>query len=134
MTEDCEIEKEIAEIENNSKKYFDQLIRINLSELRALHRRTSYSRSCTTNIQNGRRCEKETITLIQFQLRSLDRCTNSSYEDMSRAASIAEQAKSKGVKIKVPLLVTPGSEMVRATIERDGQMESMKAYWCNCSC
>ena len=54
-------------------------------------------------------------------------CTNSSYEDMSRAASIAEQAKSKGVKIKVPLLVTPGSEMVRATIERDGQMESMKA-------
>src|SRR5207248_3643528 len=54
-------------------------------------------------------------------------CTNSSYEDMSRAASVAEQAKSKGVKIKVPLLVTPGSEMVRATIERDGQMESIKA-------
>ena len=53
-------------------------------------------------------------------------CTNSSYEDMSRVASIAKQAKSKGIKIKVPLLVTPGSEMVRATIERDGQMESMK--------
>ncbi|MEK6971631.1 MAG: aconitase family protein, partial [Thermoproteota archaeon] len=54
-------------------------------------------------------------------------CTNSSYEDMYRAASIAEQAKAKGLKSKVPLLVTPGSEQIRATIERDGQMDSLKA-------
>ena len=53
-------------------------------------------------------------------------CTNSSYEDMSRAASLAEQAKSKGVKAKIPLLVTPGSEQIRGTIERDGQMDSLK--------
>ena len=45
---------------------------------------------------------------------------------MSRAADIAEQAHARGIKTKVPLQVTPGSEMIRATIERDGQMESLK--------
>lgn len=54
-------------------------------------------------------------------------CTNSSYEDMTRAASVAEQARVKGVTAKVPLLVTPGSEQIRATIQRDGQMQSLQA-------
>ena len=54
-------------------------------------------------------------------------CTNSSYEDMSRAADVAEQARARGIKAATPLMVTPGSEQVRATIERDGQMESLKA-------
>jgi aconitate hydratase len=53
-------------------------------------------------------------------------CTNSSYEDMSRAADVAEQAKALGIKAAVPLLVTPGSAQVRAAIERDGQMQSLK--------
>ena len=53
-------------------------------------------------------------------------CTNSSYEDMSRAADVAEQAKAHGLKAAVPLMVTPGSEQVRATIERDGQMQSLR--------
>ncbi|MDE1866378.1 MAG: aconitate hydratase, partial [Thaumarchaeota archaeon] len=52
-------------------------------------------------------------------------CTNSSYEDMTRAANVAEQAKAKGMKVKIPLLVTPGSEQIRATIERDGQMATL---------
>ena len=52
-------------------------------------------------------------------------CTNSSYEDMSRAASVAEQARAKGVTASIPLLVTPGSEQIRSTIERDGQMKSL---------
>src|SRR5262249_26323619 len=54
-------------------------------------------------------------------------CTNSSYEDMSRAADVAEQARARGVKAAVPFMVPPGSEQVRATIERDGQMASLKA-------
>ena len=54
-------------------------------------------------------------------------CTNSSYEDMHRAADVAEQARAHGIVVSVPLLVTPGSEQVRATIERDGQMESLEA-------
>ena len=53
-------------------------------------------------------------------------CTNSSYEDMSRAADVAEQAHAHGVNAAVPFMVTPGSEQVRATIERDGQMDLLK--------
>jgi aconitate hydratase len=52
-------------------------------------------------------------------------CTNSSYEDMSRAADVAGQARSHGLKAAVPYWVTPGSEQVRATIARDGQMEAL---------
>jgi aconitate hydratase len=58
-------------------------------------------------------------------------CTNSSYEDMSRAADIAEQAKERGVKTRIPLQVTPGSEIIRATIERDGQMNLLKNIGAN---
>ena len=53
-------------------------------------------------------------------------CTNSSYEDMSRAADLAEQAKAQGVQVAVEFMVTPGSEQIRATIERDGQMRSLR--------
>ena len=53
-------------------------------------------------------------------------CTNSSYEDMSRAASIADEAAAHGLKAKSGFTVTPGSEQIRATIERDGQMESLE--------
>ncbi len=53
-------------------------------------------------------------------------CTNSSYEDMSRSADVAEQAKAHGLKTAAPFFVTPGSEQVRATIERDGQMQSLQ--------
>lgn len=54
-------------------------------------------------------------------------CTNSSYEDMSRAADVAEQARSRGVTARSPMMVTPGSERIRATIERDGQLDSLAA-------
>lgn len=53
-------------------------------------------------------------------------CTNSSYEDITRAAHIARQAKAKGLRVKTPLLVTPGSERVRATIERDGLLQDLQ--------
>jgi len=53
-------------------------------------------------------------------------CTNSSYEDMGRAADVAEQARARGIGARVPLLVTPGSERIRATTMRDGQLESLR--------
>ena len=53
-------------------------------------------------------------------------CTNSSYEDISRAADVAEQAQAHGAKVVSPLLVTPGSEMIRATVERDGQLKQLE--------
>ena len=54
-------------------------------------------------------------------------CTNSSYEDLSRAASVARQAAAAGLRVSVPLLVTPGSEQIRATVERDGQLDAFTA-------
>ena len=54
-------------------------------------------------------------------------CTNSSYEDIGRAAHVARQAKAAGITVKAPLLVTPGSEQVRATIERDGLLDDLEA-------
>ena len=53
-------------------------------------------------------------------------CTNSSYEDMDRAASVARQANEKNLKVKAQLTVTPGSEQVRYTIERDGQLKAFE--------
>jgi aconitate hydratase len=129
LTEDYEIEQEIsAEVEekNSRKKYFDQLIKINLSELEP-YIVGPHTPDLARPISQMAEDVKSNDYLDKISVALIGSCTNSSYEDMSRAASIAEQAKSKGVKIKVPLLVTPGSEMVRATIERDGQMESMKA-------
>src|SRR5207342_3631457 len=54
-------------------------------------------------------------------------CTNSSYEDIGRAAHVARQASAKGLRVKTPLLITPGSEQVRATIERDGLLDDLEA-------
>jgi aconitate hydratase len=54
-------------------------------------------------------------------------CTNSSYEDISRAASVARQASARGLKTRTPLLITPGSEVVRATVERDGLLADLEA-------
>ena len=65
-------------------------------------------------------------------------CTNSSYEDMQRAASVAKQALAAGIKAKVPFTITPGSEQIRATIERDGMIDIFtKVRWsplCNAGC
>jgi len=69
---------------------------------------------------------KKTTIWSTISVALIGSCTNSSYEDMTRAANVAEQAREKGLKVRIPLLVTPGSEQIRATIERDGQMETLK--------
>jgi aconitate hydratase len=68
------------------------------------------------------------LTLSQALVGS---CTNSSYEDISRAASLARQASAAGLKAKTPLLITPGSEQVRATVERDGLLQDLEAVGAN---
>ena len=112
------------EVENNPEKFFDKVIEINLSELEPhivgphtpdLARTIS---QLSDDVTSNDYADPISVALIGS-------CTNSSYEDMSRAASLAEQAKAKGIKSKIPLLVTPGSEQIRGTIERDGQMNSL---------
>ena len=112
------------EIEENPEKYFDRVIEINLSTLEP-HIVGPHTPDLARTISDlaDDVVAKDYADPISVAL--IGSCTNSSYEDMSRAASIAEQAKAKGIKSKIPLLVTPGSEQIRGTIERDGQMDSL---------
>lgn len=114
------------QIEENPEKYFDKIIRIDLSTLEP-HVVGPHTPDLARPISNLADDVKKNAYLDKISVALIGSCTNSSYEDMSRAASVAEQAKAKGLKSKIPLLVTPGSEQIRATIERDGQMDSLKA-------
>ena len=114
------------QIEQNPEKYFDKIIRIDLSILEP-HVVGPHTPDLARPISHLADDVRKNAYLDKISVALIGSCTNSSYEDMYRAASIAEQAKAKGLKSKVPLLVTPGSEQIRATIERDGQMDSLKA-------
>ena len=130
LTQDPQIEKEISENRQNSINFFDQLIEIDLSKLEPY-----IVGPHTPDLARPISRMKEDVTknkyLDKISVALIGSCTNSSYEDMSRAANIAEQARKKGIRTKVPLQVTPGSEMIRATIERDGQMRLLKDIGAN---
>ena len=113
------------EIEMNPENYFDRVIEINLSTLEP-HIVGPHTPDLARKISDLSEDVKSNDYVDLISVALMGSCTNSSYEDMSRAASLAEQAKSKGIKSKIPLLVTPGSEQIRGTIERDGQMNSLK--------
>ena len=113
------------EVEANPEKFFDKVIDINLSTLEP-HIVGPHTPDLARSISDLANDVQSNDYIDPISVALIGSCTNSSYEDMSRAASLAEQAKSKGIKAKIPLLVTPGSEQIRGTIERDGQMESLK--------
>jgi aconitate hydratase len=113
------------EIETNPEDFFDRVIEINLSTLEP-HIVGPHTPDLARTISELSDDVKSKDYTDSISVALMGSCTNSSYEDMSRAASIAEQAKAKGIKAKIPLLVTPGSEQIRGTIERDGQMDSLK--------
>jgi len=117
---------EDPEVEQNPEKYFDKVIRIDLSTLEP-HIVGPHTPDLARPISQMAEDVKKNDYLDNISVALIGSCTNSSYEDMSRAASMAEQAKARGIKTKIPLLVTPGSEQIRATIERDGQMTSLKS-------
>jgi len=114
------------EVEKNPEKYFDKIIEIDLSKLEP-HIVGPHTPDLARPISQLANDVKKNQYLDKISVALIGSCTNSSYEDMSRVANLAEQATAKGVKAKVPLLVTPGSEQICATIERDGQMESLRA-------
>ena len=113
------------EIEMNPENYFDRVIEINLSTLEP-HIVGPHTPDLARKISDLSEDVKSNDYVDPISVALIGSCTNSSYEDMSRVASLAEQAKSKGIKSKIPLLITPGSEQIRGTIERDGQMNSLK--------
>jgi len=113
------------EIEQNPEKYFDRVIEIDLSTLEP-HIVGPHTPDLARPISKLAEDVKNNDYHDSISVALIGSCTNSSYEDMSRAADLAKQAEAKGIKAKIPLLVTPGSEKIRATIERDGQIDSLK--------
>ena len=103
------------------EKYFDQVIEINLSELEP-HINGPFTPDLATPISQMKAvlADKGKDWPVEVKVGLIGSCTNSSYEDISRAASIAQQALNKNLKTKAEFTITPGSEQVRFTIERDG--------------
>jgi aconitate hydratase len=107
------------------EKYYDQVIDIDLSDLEPYLVGPHSPDLATTVAAMPEFVEKEGHPAnVTYAL--VGSCTNSSYEDMGRIAAMAEQILSKGAKLKIPLLLSPGSEQVRATLERDGQLEKLE--------
>ncbi len=105
--------------------YFDEVIEIDLSDLRPLINGPHTPDRARPLSELGAEAEAEGWPM-EISAALVGSCTNSSYEDISRAASIARFAVDRGLEIKTPLLVTPGSEQVRATIERDGLLADLQ--------
>ncbi|HMK11554.1 MAG TPA: aconitate hydratase [Acidimicrobiales bacterium] len=114
------------EVEADPTKYFDRVIEIDLNTLEPLINGPHTPDLAHKVSEIGARA-KENGWPLKVSSALIGSCTNSSYEDITRAASIARQASAKGLTAKTQLLVTPGSEQVRATIERDGLLADLEA-------
>lgn len=110
------------EVYQNPSKFFDQLIEINLSELEP-HVNGPFTPDLAWPLSKFAEAVKEKGWPAKLDVGLIGSCTNSSYEDITRAASIAKQAVTKKLKAKSEYTVTPGSEMVRYTTERDGLLK-----------
>lgn len=111
------------EVYANPELYFDELIEINLSELEP-HLNGPFTPDLATPISKMREAAKENDWPLNVEVGLIGSCTNSSYEDISRAASLARQVSEKNLKTKSKFTITPGSEQVRFTIERDGFIDT----------
>lgn len=112
-----------AEVYANPEKYFDQVIEINLSELEP-HLNGPFTPDLATPISKMKEMAAANNWPVKVEVGLIGSCTNSSYEDISRAVSLAKQVKEKGLKTKAEFTITPGSEQVRYTIERDGYLDT----------
>lgn len=108
-----------AEVYANPEQYYDQVIEINLDELEP-YVNGPFTPDLATPISQMAEVAKQNGWPEDVEVALIGSCTNSSYEDISRSAFIANDAMSKGLKAKSEFTITPGSEMVRFTIERDG--------------
>ena len=116
------------EVLSDPAPYFDRIVEIDLSTLEP-HVVGPHSPDRARPIsQLAREVQDASNSFVdKVSAALIGSCTNSSYEDMGRAADVAEQARAHGLQADASLMVTPGSEQIRATIERDGQMESLRS-------
>ncbi len=115
------------EVYANPEQYFDQVIEINLSELTP-HLNGPFTPDLATPVAEFRAKAEANGWPLDVEWALIGSCTNSSYEDLSRAASIVEDAVAKGVKPKAILGINPGSEQVKYTAERDGFLDSFRKF------
>ena len=113
------------EVYENPNSFFDQVIEIDLGKLEP-HIVGPHTPDLARPISKLKIDVDNNNYPVEISNALLGSCTNSSYEDIGRAASIARQAKEKGLKAKIPLMITPGSEQVRATVERDGLLKDLE--------
>ncbi|RMY66079.1 hypothetical protein D0863_08680 [Hortaea werneckii] len=116
-----------AELHEDEGAPYDELIEINLSELEP-HINGPFTPDLATPISQFKEAVKANKWPEELKVGLIGSCTNSSYEDMSRASSIAQDALDHGIKAKSVFTVTPGSEQIRATIERDGQLKTLEDF------
>lgn len=110
------------EVYANPEKYFDSVIEINLSELEP-HLNGPFTPDLATPISQMKEAAAKNNWPTKVEVGLIGSCTNSSYEDIGRAVSLAKQVAEKGLKTKAEFTITPGSELVRYTIERDGFLD-----------
>ena len=110
------------EVYENPEKYFDQVIEVDLNTLEP-HLNGPFTPDKATPISKMKEVALENGWPMKIEVGLIGSCTNSSYEDISRAASIANQVIEKGLKTKSEFTITPGSEQVRFTIQRDGLID-----------
>ena len=115
------------EVYAEPEKYFDQLIEINLSEL-SPHLNGPFTPDRATPVAEMKEAAKANDWPTDIEWALIGSCTNSSYEDLTRAASIVEDAVNKGIKPKAALGINPGSEQVRYTAERDGLLATFNKF------
>ncbi len=111
-----------ADVYANPEKYFDQVIEINLSELEP-HVNGPFTPDLATPISKLKEVAAANGWPLKISVGLIGSCTNSSYEDISRAVSIAKQVAAKGLKAKSEYCINPGSEQIRYTIKRDGFLD-----------
>ena len=111
------------EVYANPSQYFDQVIELDLSTLEP-YINGPFSPDLATPISKMKDAAAANGWPTKLEVGLIGSCTNSSYEDISRAANLAEQAVAKNLKAKAAYTITPGSELVRFTIERDGYIET----------
>lgn len=117
-----QVEKDLRpdlEILTQPEKYYDQVIEIDLDKLEP-HVNGPFTPDAATPISEFAARVKSEAYPRKMEVALIGSCTNSSYQDMTRAVEVIREAVAKGLKIQAPLIITPGSEQIRRTMERDG--------------
>jgi aconitate hydratase len=114
------------DVEAGPERFYDRVVEIDLDELEP-HLVGPHTPDLDRPISDVKAAAIEEGYPLDISYALVGSCTNSSYEDIGRAAHVARQAKAAGLRVRTPLLITPGSEQVRATIERDGYLDDLEA-------